>query len=124
MQRMKLLIISLISLALLTSCGVATNKPQGTALASPPVVIEKAVPIQVPLAVRPEIPNLTPPRIKVINGGNYKEFFETYLVKDPKASYVAITVKDYERLSVNLAKLKAYASQQNDVIRYYEEALR
>lgn len=117
---MKLLLISLISLALLTSCGVTKTQ---TSLASPPVIIEKPVPIQVPLAKRPEVPNLVSPKINVINGGNYKEFWETQLVKNPNASYVAITVKDYERLSVNLAKLKAYASQQNDVIRYYERAL-
>lgn len=119
MQQMKLLLISLISLALLTSCGTTQTK----SLASPPVIIEKAVPIQVPLAKRPEVPNLVSPRINVINGGNYKEFWETQLVKNPNASYVAISVKDYENLSVNLAKMKAYMSQQNDVIHYYEKAL-
>jgi hypothetical protein len=39
-------------------------------------------------------------------------------------AYIAISVKDYENLSLNFAELKRYIEQQKQIIVYYEEAVK
>ena len=54
---------------------------------------------------------------------NYKEFVEEYTKKNGADSYIAISVKDYENLSLNFAELRRYIEQQKQIIVYYETAV-
>ena len=54
---------------------------------------------------------------------NYEEFVKEYAKKNGGDSYIAISVKDYENLSLNFAELRRYIEQQKQIIVYYEEAV-
>ena len=38
-------------------------------------------------------------------------------------TYIALSVKDYENLSLNFAELRRYIEQQKQIILYYEKAV-
>jgi len=44
--------------------------------------------------------------------------------KNGEVAYIAISVKDYENLSLNFAELRRYIEQQKEIIVYYEEAVK
>ena len=48
-----------------------------------------------------------------------KEFSEIY----GDVAFVALSMKDYENLALNVAELKRFLNQQTDIIVYYEEAV-
>ena len=54
---------------------------------------------------------------------NYEEFIKNYEKKNGADSYIAISVKDYENLSLNFAELRRYIEQQKQIILYYEKAV-
>ena len=51
--------------------------------------------------------------------GFLKEFEETY----GEIAYVALSMKDYENLALNIADIRRYLEQQNEIIVYYEKAV-
>ena len=55
---------------------------------------------------------------------NYKEFIKEFEAKNGGDAYIAISVKDYENLSLNFAELRRYIEQQKQIILYYEEAVK
>ena len=62
-------------------------------------------------------------KIYVVNEDNYEEFIQEFKAKNGEVVYIAISVKDYENLSLNIAELRRYIEQQKQVIVYYEEAV-
>ena len=62
-------------------------------------------------------------KIYVVNEDNYEEFIEEFYNKNGKTAYIAISIKDYENLSLNFAELRRYIEQQKEIIVYYEEAV-
>ena len=54
---------------------------------------------------------------------NYEEFVKEFESKNGSDAYIAISVKDYENLSLNFAELRRYIEQQKEIIVYYEEAV-
>ena len=59
----------------------------------------------------------------MVSKKNYKEFIKEYQKKNGADSYIAISVKDYENLSLNFAELRRYIEQQKQIIIYYEKAV-
>jgi len=59
----------------------------------------------------------------VVTEANKKVFEQRFLKEHPELVYVAVSIKDYENLAINIAELKRYIGQQKDIILYYEEAL-
>ena len=55
---------------------------------------------------------------------NYEEFIKEFEAKNGGDAYIAISVKDYENLSLNFAELRRYIEQQKQIILYYEEAVK
>jgi hypothetical protein len=39
-------------------------------------------------------------------------------------AFVALSVKDYENLALNVAELRRFINQQKEIIIYYEEAMK
>ena len=68
--------------------------------------------------------NLNKVKIYVVNQDNYTEFLEEFQAKNGKTAWIAISVKDYENLSLNFAELRRYIEQQKEIIVYYEEAVK
>lgn len=113
MQQMKYL-IALCGILVLSSCA----KPEpdvavSTEIVKPDITIMK----------KPKPVNLVAPRFYVVNEDNYQEFISEFFVKNGTKTIVAMSVKDYENMSLNIAELRRYIQQQNEIIVYYEDAL-
>ena len=87
------------------------------------VTVTKVVRTEVPIQARPKQVRLNDVKIYVVSKVNYKEFIKEYEKNNGADSYIAISVKDYENLSLNFAELRRYIEQQKQIIVYYEKAL-
>ena len=87
------------------------------------VTVTKTVRTQVPIQAHPKQVQLNDVKIYVVSKKNYKEFIKEYEAKNGADSYIAISVKDYENLSLNFAELRRYIEQQKQIIVYYEKAV-
>ena len=87
-------------------------------------VVTNTVRTTVPIVARPKGVQLNDVKIYVVNEDNYEEFIEEFRAKNGEIVYIAISVKDYENLSLNIAELRRYIEQQKQVIVYYEEAVK
>tara|TARA_B100001996_G_scaffold282645_1_gene222984 strand:+ start:183 stop:491 length:309 start_codon:yes stop_codon:yes gene_type:complete len=87
------------------------------------VTVTKTVRNQVPVQAHPKQVQLNDVKIYVVSKKNYKEFIKEYEAKNGADSYIAISVKDYENLSLNFAELRRYIEQQKQIIVYYEKAV-
>jgi hypothetical protein len=86
------------------------------------VTVTNTVKTTVPPAARPKPVQLNDVKIYVVNKDNYDLFVEEFTKKNGELVYIAISVKDYENLSLNIADLRRYLNQQKEIIVYYEEA--
>ena len=71
----------------------------------------------------PKKAQLNDVKIYVVTEENYDEFVEEFQAKNGKTAYIAISVKDYENLSLNFAELRRYIEQQKEIIVYYQDAV-
>jgi len=71
----------------------------------------------------PKKAQLNDVKIYVVTEENYDEFIEEFQAKNGETAYIAISVKDYENLSLNFAELRRYIEQQKEIIVYYQEAV-
>ena len=60
----------------------------------------------------------------MVSKENYNEFVKEFEAKNGADAYIAISVKDYENLSLNFAELRRYIEQQKQIIVYYENAVK
>jgi len=107
--------ILLTSLILISGCSL---------MPEPKVVtVTKIVKTEVPIVARPKQVQLNDVKIYVVSKVNYAEFVKAYAKKNGADSYIALSVKDYENLSLNFAELRRYIIQQKQIIIYYENAV-
>lgn len=52
-----------------------------------------------------------------------EDFMKEYEKKTGDMVFFAMSVPDYEKMSLNVAELKRYIEQQNAVVVYYEEQI-
>jgi len=110
---------------ILVGLAIALSLP-GCALLTPEPEIQVVTEIQkttVPIVARPKPINLTDTRLYVVNADNLEEFLAEFEDVNGNRAFIAFSVKDYENLSLNIAELRRYIQQQNEVILYYEEAV-
>lgn len=111
----KIFLVSL-SLLLLSSCS---KTPEPTII-TVPELIEKDIPIQ----PRPKALSLTAPYFHVVTAANIEEFTEKFKKQNgSELVFYALSVRDYETMSLNLADLRRYIEQQQAIIVYYETAI-
>lgn len=67
--------------------------------------------------------NLVDTRIYVVNQDNYDEFVKEFTEANGELVYIALSIKDYENLALNIAELRRYLNQQSEIIVYYETAV-
>lgn len=79
--------------------------------------------ITVPLAARPKPLQLVDTRIYVVNADNLESFIEEFTQENGELAMVAISIKDYENLALNVAELRRFINQQTEIIVYYEKSL-
>jgi len=78
----------------------------------------------VPLATRPKPVQLNDVKIYVVNEANFDDFIKRFKEENGQVAYVALSMRDYENLALNVAELRRYINQQTQVIVYYEEAVK
>jgi len=79
--------------------------------------------VQVGIAARPKALQLSDVRVFVVNKENFAEFEKEFIETYGELAYVALSMKDYENLAMNIADIKRYLNQQEQIIIYYEEAV-
>ena len=88
------------------------------------LTVTNTVKTTVPIVARPKGAQINDIKIYVVTAENYDEFVEKFTAKNGELAYIAISVKDYENLSLNFAELKRFIEQQKQIIVYYEEAVK
>jgi len=88
------------------------------------VTVTKIEKTTVPLVAPPKPVQLNDVKVYVVSPDeNLEEFLAEFEAKNGKTAYIALSVKDYENLSLNFAELRRYIEQQKQIILYYEEAV-
>ena len=62
-------------------------------------------------------------KFRVVTEENLDKFIEDFRKDYGEVVFVALPVKDYERLSINLEDIRRYIKQQKEIIVYYEVAI-
>ena len=88
------------------------------------VTVTNTVKTTVPVVAHPKAVQLNDVKIYVVSKENYDEFVKEFEAKNGGDAYIAISVKDYENLSLNFAELRRYIEQQKQIIVYYEKAVK
>ena len=103
-----------LSLAILslTGCGIFSQnvKPEQ-------IYIKRDIPIR----ERPKPINLNDVQFYAVSEKNIDEFLKNFDEKYGNVVFFAMTVPDYEAISLNIAELKRYIEQQKALILYYEK---
>jgi hypothetical protein len=102
--------------ALLTAC--ATEPPEKEV-----VVQTKIVERDIPVVPRPDPVRLRDITFYTVTEENFEDFKVNFLGAGNQFVFVAISISDYEDISINLADLHRYIKQQGEIIVYYETAL-
>lgn len=112
MQLEKYLMI--LSLTLLTGCSLFQPEEK--------IVVKKEyVTRNIPIQERPKPPVLSDVEFHVITKKNLDEFLSKNEEEFGNVVFFAISVPDYENLSLNIGELRRYLNQQQAIIVYYEK---
>ena len=106
----------LLSLAL-SSCS---SWPQLKQIEVKTVEIERNVPVQ----NRPRQLDLSSIKWYVVTEENFEEFKKRFTAENGGFLFYAISIRDYETLTLNMADIKRYIEQQKNIIVYYEDAVK
>jgi len=118
MVQLKFLTISLI-LLVSSGCSILVGQDPEKQVVLQTEYVEKFIPIQ-------KRPDAIIPRdvtFKVVTSENLEQFMEYISTTTGAIVFYAMTVNDYERLSMNVADVKRYLLQQNELLIYYENAV-
>ena len=104
-------IFLLLSSVLLAACGNDTKKID---------IITKPGQVQITQPDMPKPIKLYDVTFRVITAENINQFIAEQKANNGSYVFVAIGIKDYENLAINLEELKRYIDQQKAVIIYYK----
>ena len=116
MQLRKYLTIFSLSLAI-SGCSLLQSKPPEKIVVTETEYLGCEIEIQ---------PRPTPVKLDnvywyVVTRENFAEFEAKFLERNDEMVFYAISVPDYEDLSLNVAELKRFIQQQKSLIVFYEE---
>jgi hypothetical protein len=86
-------------------------------------VVTKIEKTTVPTVSRPKPTQLTDVKVYVVNKDNLEDFLKEFSEIHGEVAFVALSMRDYENLALNVAELRRYINQQTEIIVYYEEAV-
>ena len=105
------------SLLLLISCSSLIPEPQ---------IITETVTIRPSIAIvpKPRPVDLSDMEWRVVTHENVDEFIQSIGIgSSGEYVFYAISVRDYEKIALNINELKRYILQQQEIIAYYERAV-
>jgi len=79
--------------------------------------------VQIPTVARPKPLQLVDTQVHVVTKENVDEFLAWYEEKYGNLAFVALSMKDYENLALNIADIRRFLNQQEEIIVYYEKAV-
>lgn len=79
--------------------------------------------VQIPTVARPKPLQLNDTRVFVVTKDNFEEFKKEFTATYGDLAFVALSMKDYENLALNIADIRRYLNQQEEIIVYYEKAV-
>lgn len=103
------------SLLLLSNCG-RTLEPE---IITQTEYLTRTIPPQ----PRPKPVVLNDVKWYVVTEDNLQEFIDTFQKENGPVAFMAVSVKGYENISLNVQELRRFILQQNAVIVYYENAV-
>lgn len=115
---LKTFLILLSSLLFLSNCGLVQQKEPET------IIQTRYIEKKVEIVPRPKAVELIDVEWYVVNDDNIEEFLTKLKNKETVPVFVALRIKDYENLALNVAELKRYIAHQQEIIVYYESALK
>jgi hypothetical protein len=77
----------------------------------------------VPIVARPKPLQLVDTKVYVVNAENIDEFITEFTEIHGDLAFVALSINDYENLAINIADIRRFINQQNEIIVYYEKAV-
>ena len=86
-------------------------------------VVTKLEKVQIPTVAQPKPLQLNDTRVFVVTKDNYDQFVEEFTETYGDLAFVALSMKDYQNLALNIADIKRYLEQQKEIILYYEKAV-
>ena len=110
-------LVILISLIGLAGCSSLRMEPEIK-------TVTKIEQITIPVVARPKPLQLNDTRVFVVTKDNYEEFVKDFKEVYGELAYVALSMKDYENLAINIAEIRRYLNQQKEIIIYYEKAVK
>lgn len=102
------------SVLLLSSC----SKPEKEI-----VTVTEVIKPQIAVVERPKAIDTTDIEWYVVNQNNLEEFKERFEKDHGNFVFYVISVRDYEKLIINMAEIRRYIEQQKEIIIYYEKAV-
>ena len=84
------------------------------------VEVERKIPTQ----NRPRPVKLDDVYFYVVSADNFDEFKKRFEKENGDLVFYALSVRDYETIAYNMAELKRFIDQQQQIIVYYEEAVK
>lgn len=109
----------------IVALGVATVSMTGCANTTAPIKIDTQ-PVQLAI-IQPAAPapvSLSDVKVSVVTAATLDAFIKQAKVEQGTDNpvFVVVSVKGYENLSLNIAELKRYILQQQQIIAYYQQA--
>ena len=86
-------------------------------------VVTKVERVQIPTVAKPKPLQLSDTRVFVVTKDNFEQFEKEFTELYGDLAFVALSMKDYENLALNISELKRYINQQDEIIVYYEKAV-
>lgn len=87
-------------------------------------VVTKIEKVQIPVVARPKPLQLNDTRVFVVTKENFEAFEKEFTDIYGDLAFVALSMKDYELLALNIAEIRRYINQQTEIIVYYEKAVK
>lgn len=63
-------------------------------------------------------------KVYVVTEDNLDEFLNEFKEIHGDVAFVALSMRDYENLALNIADIRRYLQQQGEIILYYEEMVK
>lgn len=109
---------------LVSSLVLLTALSSGCATIEPEVVVKTDYVVKdIPIQPQPKPLNLHRVKFYAVTPENLEEFLQTFEEEAGVTVFFAMSVPDYENMSLNVAELRRYINQQKAVILYYEDSI-
>ena len=114
----KVVVVTVVAGLFLAGCSGMMRKPETEIK-----VVTKIVPTTIPTVSQPKPIQLNDTRVWVVTEDNLDQFIADFKEQYGEVAFVALSMRDYENLALNIGDLKRYIGQQKEIIVYYEKAV-